>query len=96
MLERLERLRMRGMMSKPKQHEEAVRGYLSVINLMSCATEKWVLVGGVDGGIGEKRRLVTIEEVRKRYQDLLDEMSVIETGNFDFGLAETGETMDIL
>lgn len=87
---------MRGMMSKPKQHEEAVRGYLSVINLMSCATEKWVLVGGMDGGIGEKRRLVTIEEVRKRYQDLLDEMSVIETGNFEFGLAETGETMDIL
>lgn len=80
-----------------------------MINLLSLAKEKWVLVGGGEEGgagtgtgtgTGEKRRVVTIEEVRRRYQELLDEMSAVELGRFDFGLGKDGggggERMDIL
>lgn len=57
-----------------------------------------MLIGGTDCGAGGKRRVVTIEELRKRYQDLLDEMSVIDTGKFEFGVVEhevAGEAMDV-
>lgn len=77
--------------SVPNSERDAVlEGYLAVINLLSCAGERWVLSGGKEGhgnGVmaGGKRKVVTLEDVRKKYQDELDRRSVIENGRFGYG-----------
>jgi len=70
-------------------------GYLALINLLACAGKEngWVLSEG-DGGalrmgnhaVEEKRKVVTIEDVRRAYQKELDTRSVIESGRFGFGV----------
>lgn len=78
-----------------------------MINLLACVPgDGWVLSGGedADDGIGigiggKKRKLVTIKDVRKEYQDELDRRSMIENGRFGFGYADgEGERdeMDVL
>lgn len=50
-------------------------------------------------GIGRrKRKLVTIKDVRKDYQDELDRRSMIENGRFGFGYTDScgGDEMDVL
>ncbi|KAL8929934.1 MAG: hypothetical protein Q9208_001078 [Pyrenodesmia sp. 3 TL-2023] len=75
--------------------------YLTVINLMACIgdedsntnekrNEAWLL-SAVDGG---KRRVVTIEDVRKGWQKELDRRSVVEGGRWGFGLGD-GEEMEL-
>ena len=78
--------------------------YLTVINLLACAgkEEGWVLSGGstsggegsVDGPAGTKRKMVTLQDVRRGYQKELDRRSVIESGRYDFG-GGGGEAMDV-
>ncbi|KAL8644709.1 MAG: hypothetical protein Q9226_007629, partial [Calogaya cf. arnoldii] len=70
--------------------------YLSVINLMACIDsgeeekkEAWLL-SNADGG---KRRVVTIEDVRKGWQKELDRRSVVEGGRWGFGMV--GDEMDL-
>lgn len=83
-----------------------LEGYLAVINLLSCAGDGWVLSGGKEGrgsGVGAgagaggvsvtKRKVVTLEDVRKKYQDELDRRSVMENGRFGF---DEGDAMDVL
>lgn len=72
-----------------------------MINLLACVPgDGWVLSGGDDAedGIGgKKRKLVTIKDVRKEYQDELDRRSMIENGRFGFGYADgEGDEMDVL
>lgn len=60
-----------------------------------------MLSGGddADGIGGKKRKLVTIKDVRKEYQDELDRRSMIENGRFGFGYADSGgegDEMDVL
>ncbi|KAL8963150.1 MAG: hypothetical protein Q9193_000551 [Seirophora villosa] len=72
--------------------------YLTVINLLACTGsdgddsrgEAWLL-SGADGG---KRRVVTIEDVRKGWQKELDRRSVVEGGRWGFGLGD-GEEMEL-
>lgn len=86
-----------------------LEGYLAVINLLSCAGEAWVLSGGKErrgsgvgvagggkgGGLlgGGKRKVVTLEDVRRKYQEELDRRSVLENGRFGF---DEGDEMDVL
>lgn len=107
LLERLQRLQK--LSAKPGRLAESgdalLQGYLSVINLLACVPgDGWVLSGGEDAddviGIGgKKRKLVTIKDVRKEYQDELDRRSMIENGRFGFGYSDgEGERdeMDVL
>lgn len=59
-----------------------------------------MLSGGddADGIGGRNRKLVTIKDVRKEYQDELDRRSMIENGRFGFGYADSGggDEMDVL
>ncbi len=75
--------------------------YLTVINLLSCIgpedsdthekrSEAWLL-SAVDGG---KRRVVSIEDVRKGWQKELDRRSVVEGGKWGFGLGD-GDEMEL-
>ncbi|KAL8905983.1 MAG: hypothetical protein Q9207_002314 [Kuettlingeria erythrocarpa] len=75
--------------------------YLTVINLLACIgseesdthekrSEAWLL-SAVDGG---KRRVVSIEDVRKGWQKELDRRSVVEGGKWGFGLGD-GEEMEL-
>ncbi len=73
---------------KDARHDEAVEeSYLTIINLLACAGEEagWVLsggsgdgdevMGGTEGaraGNGEKRRVVTLDDLRGGYQGWLD------------------------
>lgn len=77
------------------ERDAVLEGYLAVINLLSCSGDGWVLSGGKDGRGSEpgKRKLVTLEDVRKKYQDELDRRSLIENGRFGFG---EGEAMDVI
>ena len=71
--------------------------YLSVMNLMACIgdtgdrerKEAWLL-SDADGG---KRRVVTIDDVRKGWQKELDRRSVVDGGRWGFGLV--GDEMDL-
>ena len=102
LLERLQRLQK--LSARPGRLAEGgdalLQVYLSVINLLACVPgDGWVLSGGddADGIGGRKRRLVTIKDVRKEYQDELDRRSMIENGRFGFGYAEgEGDEMDVL
>lgn len=104
LLERLQRLQR--LSAKPSRlasegGDALLQGYLSVINLLACIPgDGWVLSGGddADGIGGRKRKLVTIKDVRKEYQDELDRRSMIENGRFGFGYAESGggDEMDVL
>ena len=80
--------------------ESVIEGYLAVINLLACARESWVLVGVDDAGktgSGGKRKVVTLKDIRKEYQDELDRMSMLENGRFGFGYANGAEDgMDVL
>jgi nuclear pore complex protein Nup160 len=90
------------------ERDAVLEDYLAVINLLSCAGEGWVLSGGKEsrgsgagigaaagvGGVVTKRKVVTLEDVRKTYQDELDRRSVMENGRFGFGLGF--DAMDVL
>lgn len=80
------------------ERDAVLEGYLAVINLLSCAGEGWVLSGGKERRgsgvmVGGTRKIVTLEDVRKNYQEELDRRSVIENGRFGFG---EGDAMDVL
>ncbi|MCJ1267256.1 hypothetical protein MMC22_007141 [Lobaria immixta] len=98
-LQRLQKLSTRAGQSNDGG-EGVIEGYLAVINLLACAGEGWVLSGGDEGakiGNGEKRRVVTIKDVRKGYQDELDRRSMIENGRFGFGYTNGEEDeLDVL
>ncbi|KAL8673373.1 MAG: hypothetical protein Q9168_002199 [Polycauliona sp. 1 TL-2023] len=70
--------------------------FLSIINLMACiddgesdTKEAWLLSSAERG----KRKVVTIEEVRKGWQTELDRRSVVEGGRWGFGMM--GDEMDL-
>lgn len=83
-----------------EERDAVLETYLAIINLLSCAGEGWVLSGGKErkgtegggggGGAvggkaeGGKRKVVTLEDVRRSYQEELDRRSVLENGRFGF------------
>lgn len=87
------------------QDDEIISTYLSVINLLACCggeDEAWVLTDSFDevkprtkgskqDENKKKRKLVTLNDVRARYQKELDRRSMLENGQFAFGLDGAGE-----
>ncbi|KAL8700586.1 MAG: hypothetical protein Q9224_000902 [Gallowayella concinna] len=90
---------------REKEDRAVDEAYLSVINLMACISngalervnthqgsrngDAWLL-SAADGG---KRKVVTIEDVRKGWQKELDRRSVVEGGRWGFGMEE--DEMDL-
>lgn len=90
--------------NKKRNTENLEDGYLAVINLLACAGKEngWVLsevdAGGLKLGshaVKEKRKVVTIDDVRREYQQELDRRSIIESGRFGF-VGRGDDEMDIL
>ena len=106
--DRLEKLRQETKGSGPDPRDErVVDAYLLLINAMACIGEKdaWVLYepvaekkGLINGTKGEqregKRRLVTLDDVRREYQEELDRRAALEQGRF--GFVDEGVEMDVL
>jgi hypothetical protein len=106
--DRLEKLRgeMKGRDPDPRD-ERLVEAYLLLINAMACIgkNEAWVIYepvadkkGLINGTAKEKkdgkRRLVTLEDVRREYQDELDRRAAMEQGRFAF--TDGNDEMDVL
>ncbi|KAL8715265.1 MAG: hypothetical protein Q9220_001223 [cf. Caloplaca sp. 1 TL-2023] len=81
--------------------------YLSVINLLACVNGESEIAGTIDNdknkhdkawllsaADGAKRKIVTIADVRKGWQRELDRRSVIESGQWGFGMGDE-EEMDL-
>jgi hypothetical protein len=111
--DRLEKLRgeMKGKGPDPRD-ERLVEAYLLLINAMACIgkDEAWVIresiadkKGSINGTAKEKkegrRGLVTLDDVRRDYQEELDKRAAMEQGKFAFtGVDEEdeGDEMDVL
>ncbi|KIW06549.1 uncharacterized protein PV09_02979 [Verruconis gallopava] len=106
--DRLEKLRAETKGTGPDPRDERlVDAYLLLINAMACVgkDEAWVIYepiaekkGLLNGTAKEKkegkRRLVTLEDVRREYQEELDRRAAMEQGKFAF--VDEGEEMDVL
>ena len=87
------------------ESDEIITTFLSIINLLACCggeDEAWVLTDTfyevhpraeamLKDEIKRKRALVTIEDVRARYQKELDRRSMLENGRWGFGLDGAGD-----
>jgi DNA repair protein RAD51/nuclear pore complex protein Nup160 len=107
--DRLEKLRQEVKGSGPDPRDErVVEAYLLLLNAMTCIGKQdaWVLYepvaekkGLINGTRGEKRegrrRLVTLEDVRREYAEELDRRAALEQGRFGF-VEGAGEPMDVL
>lgn len=74
------------------------RQYLMLINVLSCVDQKQAWIATSDGFGGrddarKKRKVVTLADVRKEYQDELDRIAAIQNNQFGFA---AGDEMDIL
>ncbi|KAK7536119.1 nucleoporin Nup120/160-domain-containing protein [Phyllosticta citribraziliensis] len=76
--------------------------FLVLINTLALVKEddRYLLVGQREGtaadgvGLGKqvvKRRLLTLDDIRREYQDELDRVAAMETGRFAFGMAPAGD-----
>jgi nuclear pore complex protein Nup160 len=107
-LERLKRLQQAGEGDKVTGHRQGVdefetpvtQQYLMLISALSCVDPKqrWFLVEplplptGKGPAVPEKRKVVTLEQMRKAYQDELDRIAAI--GNNQFALVG-GDEMEL-
>ena len=103
--ERLQRLVLSGDGDKPPSEDgpetPVTRQYLALINALSCVDPKqaWILSEdsmkktppGVKP-VQPKRRLVTLDDIRKFYQDELDRLAAIENNQFAFA---GGDEMEV-
>ncbi|SPO04229.1 uncharacterized protein DNG_06912 [Cephalotrichum gorgonifer] len=75
------------------------RHYLLLINALSCVDPKqaWIFSEDFsadgDGEKGGKRRVVTLADVRRAYQEELDRIAAIQNNQFGF---EDGDAMEVL
>ncbi|KAI9732504.1 MAG: hypothetical protein M1818_007542 [Claussenomyces sp. TS43310] len=77
--------------------------YLALINALSCVDPKqaWILsesayenfLDAGNRGVGVKSKVVTIQDARRGYQNELDRIAAIDSGQFDFAAIDE---MDIL
>lgn len=108
-LEQLEKLQQSTDGDKVVGHSDdletpVTKQYLALINTLSCVDPKqaWILSEGLpsrpapgqkSSSVISKRKVVTLENVRKGYQEELDRMAAIENNQFAF---TSGDEMDIL
>ena len=80
------------------EDETLLHAYVLLINTLACCgdDDAWLLADPIQEvhGVGKKRRLVTIEEVRKEYGAELDRRSDILQGRYP--LVAAGDEMDVL
>ncbi|KAK7753701.1 hypothetical protein SLS62_004324 [Diatrype stigma] len=73
------------------------RQYLMLINVLSCIDPKqaWIAIEAApaNGAAATKRKVVTLADVRKEYQDELDRIAAIQNNQFGFA---AGDEMEIL
>lgn len=98
--EHLERLRATMKYGIPDPEDETiVQIYVLLINTLECcgAEEAWLLADPVNEvhGIGAKRRLVRLEDVRREFTEELDRRSEILQGRFPIFAGGGGEEMDV-
>ncbi|KAL8794456.1 MAG: hypothetical protein Q9195_002929 [Heterodermia aff. obscurata] len=106
LLAHLQRLqKSRNLSSMRGESDEIITTLLSIINLLACCggeDEAWVLTDAFyelhpraklmpKDDIKKKRALVTIKDVRARYQKELDKRSMLENGRWSFGLDGAGD-----
>jgi hypothetical protein len=96
--EHLERLRHSDSQQyQDPEDETALQAYLLLINTLACCGEGegWLLAEPIEGvhQAGQKRKLVTLEEVRRDYSAELDRRSDILQGRFP--LVGGGDEMDV-
>jgi nuclear pore complex protein Nup160 len=101
LLDRIHKLRQLGEADEPTGNDDVLdtavtRQYLMLINVLSCidAKQAWVTTteGSAQGGTG-KRRVVTLADVRREYQEELDRIAAIDNNQFGFA---AGDEMEIL
>jgi len=112
---RLQRLKSQGeKVNDPtsRESEEMRRCWLALINVLACVGEKeaWVFGEGpvekIQGSLGgtiferKERKVITLEDVRKGYQEELDRVEAVQMGRFAFGGSNVAvggvEAMDVL
>lgn len=100
LFERLQRLRHSTAKVFEPDDETLVEAYLVLINTLACCgkDEGWILAENVEEeyqrgkSVSKKRRIVTLEDVRKEYQAELDRRSEMQQGRFAL---TAGDEMDM-
>jgi nuclear pore complex protein Nup160 len=106
-LERLQRLQQSGdgdrAIGDDGLETPVTKQYIALINALSCVDPKqaWILseelpskFGHSKRGAQPKRKVVTLEDIRKEYQGELDRIAAIENDQFAFN--GSGDEMDVL
>ncbi|KAK8216195.1 nucleoporin Nup120/160-domain-containing protein [Phyllosticta capitalensis] len=102
--EQVSRLKTSASVLHDPKDERVVNLYLVLINTLALVKEddRYLLVGQRDadpGALGKqvvKRRLLTLEDVRREYQAELDRVAAMQTGRFAFGLGSGDGDVDML
>lgn len=94
LLDRIQKLKQAGegdrMVGDDVLDTPVTRQYLLLINALSCVESKqaWIF-----DETESKRRVVSLADVRKEYQDELDRIAAIQNGQFGF---EAGDVMELV
>lgn len=98
-LDRIQKLRHAGEGDKIDGEDvldtPVTRHYLLLINALSCvdAKQAWIFDEGVEhNGEAPRRKVVSLADIRKQYQDELDRIAAIQNNQFGF---EAGDVMEI-
>ena len=96
--EHLERLRhSKNLAILDPEDDTLVQVYLLLINTLACCAENegWLLADPMDGvhPVDAKRKLVTLEDIRREYSAELDKRSDMLQGRFPLNI---GDEMDVL
>ncbi|GJN83591.1 hypothetical protein PLIIFM63780_007140 [Purpureocillium lilacinum] len=98
-LDRIQKLRHAGEGDKIDGEDvldtPVTRHYLLLINALSCVDPKqaWIFDEGVEhNGEAPRRKVVSLADIRKQYQDELDRIAAIQNNQFGF---EAGDVMEI-
>lgn len=100
LLDRIQKLRAAGegdkLVGDDVLDTAVTKHYLLLINALSCVDPKqaWIFDEGLerDGEISGKRKVVSLADIRKQYQDELDRIAAIQNNQFGF---EADDVMEI-
>jgi nuclear pore complex protein Nup160 len=99
LLDRIQKLKLAGESDRPAGDDVldtmVTKQYLLLINALSCVETKeaWVYDEGVSNGDSPaKRKVVSLADIRKQYQDELDRIAAIQNNQFGF---EADDVMEI-
>lgn len=103
LLDRIQKLKLAGEGDKITGDDvldtPVTRQYLLLINALSCVAAKqaWIFDEGApalhqNGDGGSKRKVVSLADIRKQYQDELDRIAAIQNNQFGF---EAGDVMEL-